>query len=136
MIGLHSRHRILFCSKRHVVGLAGCLLLGCKEHTVDGRVCSTEARAGIQIAIRDAITGAPAATGALAVAYDGPYSDTLRGVPMFDSLTVFGVFERPGTYTAIVSKSGYHDWIHSNIVVRKDECHVIPVILEAQLNRM
>lgn len=91
-------------------------------------------RAGIQVKIRDASTGAPAAYGAVAIAQDQSYTDTRR--PFFDSLTVAGVFERPGVYTVEVRKTGYRDWQQANVVVTSDECHVRTVTFEARLERL
>lgn len=113
------------------------MFASCKDNGLNGgRLCTTEARAGINIEIRDAATSLPAARGAIAVVSDHSFVDTLRGIPFADSLTVFGVFERPGVYTVVITKSGYRDWTRSNVVVNKDECHVIPVQLDARLERI
>ncbi len=99
----------------------------------NGRICTTEARAGIQVRVRDAVTNSPAAHGSVVIAQDQAYADTLRG--FFDSLTVAGVYERPGVYTVSIKKAGYRDWQQANVVVTSDECHVITVSLDARLER-
>ncbi|MBX2992148.1 MAG: carboxypeptidase regulatory-like domain-containing protein [Bacteroidetes bacterium] len=120
----------------------GCLTLtlvapGCMETGINnGIICTTEARAGIQIDIRDSLSGQPAAIGATVVVQHNTYIDTLRGILLADSLTVSGAYERPGIYTIIITKSGYVDWIRPDVVVNKDECHVITVRLEARLERV
>lgn len=117
--------------------LLGLLVAGCRETGIDnGIICTTEARAGIQINIRDAATGQPAANGATVIARHNTYIDTLRGFPLADSLTVSGAYERPGIYTIVITKSGYIDWIRPDVVVNRDECHVITVQLDARLERV
>ncbi|MBI5472522.1 MAG: hypothetical protein HY961_09275 [Ignavibacteriae bacterium] len=117
-----------------------CVLLllqavSCREELNSDRACTLEARAGMQVDIRDASTNLPAASAAIVLAHDGAYTDTLRGFPLADSLTVYGVFERPGIYTLIISKQGYQTWMQDNIVVNKDECHVITAKVTAMLER-
>lgn len=113
------------------------LLAGCRDGPLSGgRICSTEAKAGIQVDVRDAVTGNPAARGAVAIAADHSFVDTLRMWPGPDSLTVVGAFERPGVYAVIITKEGYRDWVRLNVVVGKDECHVITVRITALLEQL
>ncbi len=115
------------------------LYAGCKDDGTLGRICTTEARAGIQVDVRDAATGEPAADGAIAYAQEGAYVDTLRTIPNlppYASSMMAGVYERPGVYTVVVRKSGYRDWVQSNVIVTADECHVITVQLQARLDRV
>jgi hypothetical protein len=122
-----------------VTGVLLVLLSGCKDEGTSGRLCTTEARAGIQVNVRDALTGDPAAEGAIAYAQDGAYVDTLHALPTLPPqlpLTLVGVFERPGVYTVVVQKAGYREWRRTNVVVTADECHVITVTLEARLERL
>ncbi|HXG01274.1 MAG TPA: hypothetical protein VNL69_10810 [Bacteroidota bacterium] len=123
-----------------VVACAALLIVaGCKDDGTSGRICTTEARAGIQLDVRDALTGEPAAEGALAYALDGSYADTLDVLPTLPPqapLTMAGVFERPGVYTVVVRKTGYRDWMQVGVVVRHDGCHVITVMLDARLERV
>lgn len=123
---------------RSWIGLVPLLMVspGCEDHGTSGRVCTTEARAGIQVEVRDALSGEPAAQGAVGIAYDGAYADTLQlfpNVPPHLPLTLIGAVERPGVYTVVVRKSGYRDWIRAGVEVRHDGCHVITVKLEARL---
>ena len=109
---------------------------GCNDAGPSARICSAEARVGIQIDVRDAVTRNPAAEGSIATAREGSFIDTLRTqpvVPPQGSLSVYGVYERPGVYSVTVTKPGYRDWLRSGVVVNKDECHVITVQLEALL---
>ena len=118
--------------------LMASLVVGCKEGVTPARICTTEARAGIQVEVRDAASGMPAADSVTAYAQDGLFVDTLRTFPVVPpqgALTLTGVYERPGVYAVVIMKPGYRDWIHANVVVNKDECHVITVHLDARLER-
>jgi len=88
-------------------------------------------RAGIVVTVRDALTGVALADSASGHAYDGAFVDTLRQVPrvpVFDVSALAGVYERPGIYTVIIRRQGYREWMQVNVVVKRDECHAIPVI--------
>jgi hypothetical protein len=92
--------------------------------------CTTEARAAINVEVRDSVTDAPAAAGALAIARDGVFADTLIG---FDGLSVGGAWERPGNYAVSVTKAGYQGWSVSDVRVTDGSCHVRSVTLQARL---
>lgn len=87
--------------------------------------CTEEARAGLNITIKDAETNAYLSEGVSVVARDGSYTETLHS---FDSSEpVFsGAYEREGNYTITVSKSGYVTYTSEVISVTSDVCHVIP----------
>jgi len=117
----------------HHLGPSGLLILLPVLSSCDAlgspSVCTLEARPGIVVEVRDSLTGAPAASGALAIARDGLFADTLRGL----DLRVAGAHERPGTYGVSVTKSGYRDWSGAGVRVTSGECHVHTVTLEARL---
>jgi hypothetical protein len=90
----------------------------------------------LQISVRDARTGLPAANNVVATAQDINFIDTLRTFPFGNpdsALTLHGVYERAGVYTVILRKVGYQDWIRTDVIVNRDECHVITVQLDARL---
>jgi hypothetical protein len=91
--------------------------------------CTLEARAGINVAVVDAATGA-AITNATVVAREGAFTETLTS---FQAGEHFGVFEREGTYEVTNSAPGRQTWRADRVVVGADECHVIPVRLTARL---
>lgn len=123
-------HRILL-----VVALlttAGCDLLD--ENL--GVECTDNFVNGLEVAVQDSSTGAPAASGAELIAQDGAWADTVRfppNRPEYDALRLASAGERPGTYTVTVRKAGFRDWQRSGIVVTADECHVHTVELMARL---
>ena len=100
-----------------VIALACCAGAACSDF---GKVCTAEARPGIRAVVRDSVTRAGLAAGTLAVAREGAFVDTLRGI---DSL-MSGVHERAGTYQVQVSRSGYHPWARNGVRVSEGECHV------------
>ena len=95
--------------------------------------CTLEARAGINVEVRDSVTGAPAAVGAIAIARDGGFADTLRTL---DGVTVSGAWERPGTYAVGIAKAGYQGWNATGVRVIDAGCHVQAVSLQARLQPM
>ena len=105
----------------------------------DEIVCTANVAAGISIRVFDAPTGNPAACGATATITAPGFSETDQpignGTPACDDgQSILGVFERPGTYTVVVSKPGYQDFRADNVVVNRDVCHVITVRIDARLS--
>lgn len=111
---------------------------GCKKE--EFIACTLEARAGIQVEVRDSLTGKAAAFGVVGFVQDDQYVDTLRIVgwqPNDPSAhTMVAAYERRGTYTVVLRKAGYREWVRSNILVGGDECHVNTVSLTALLERL
>lgn len=105
----------------------GFVLTACGDGV--GPVCTAEAVFGLNLSVRD-ISGAPAAQGAIGVAIDGAYADTLE---VFGDTQMAGAVERAGTYEVTVSKPGYATWTTTGVTVTEDECHVIPVLLVVDL---
>jgi hypothetical protein len=108
-----------------IIAMAPLLLATQCNEDDDGIVCTEEARAGLNITIKDAITNAYLNEGVSVVATDGSYSETLES---FDSAEpVFsGAYEREGNYTITVSKTGYITFTSEVVSVTSDVCHVIP----------
>lgn len=99
-------------------------------------MCTSELRFGVSVQVRDSVSRAAAASGALLVIRDGTYADSMSypaGHAELDGAPMFGAPERAGVYTLTVSKAGYRDWIRSGIRVTKGECHVSPVTVTALL---
>jgi hypothetical protein len=98
-------------------------------------VCTMEARPGISVEPVDKITGQIVSGPTVLIVKSGTYADTVRASTGAQPAptNISGAYERPGTYTIIVRHAGYHDFVKSGIVVTKDECHVIPVRIKAQL---
>ncbi|MGI8617926.1 MAG: hypothetical protein ACR2L6_02410, partial [Gemmatimonadaceae bacterium] len=66
------------------------------------------------------------------VATEGSYKDSV-GVNAGGQLVAAG--ERAGRYTVTVGHAGYVPFTQSPVVVNEDQCHVIPVTVQARLFR-
>ncbi|MFV1985877.1 MAG: hypothetical protein ACC682_01235 [Gemmatimonadota bacterium] len=102
-------------------------LVACSEPTAVA--CTLEFRYGLSIAVLDG-SGTPAAEGAFGLAVEGSFVDTMM---VFSPETLVGAGERAGTYDITITKEGFMTWTAENITVTADECHVIPVSLDANL---
>lgn len=109
------------------------LLSGCKASNTTDVVCTLEARAGINVTVRDAETQAGIASIARGSATDGAYVDSLRANGSTTSLS--GVYERAGTYTIEIRATGYEGYTTTNVRVLNDVCHVIPQQLTVNLQK-
>jgi len=99
----------------------------------DQIICTQEAKAGLNITVKDAVTNENLSNGVSVTAQDGNYIETLEAFTG-DATTVFiGAWERQGTYIVTVSKQGYQTFTSSPIQVSADECHVIPQLLNVAL---
>lgn len=116
---------------RLMTALAPFLIVGCDAVAPDGILCTAQAVAAVSVDVRDSVSGSPAGRGALIVARDGAYADTV----VFTSVDgPYGLaYERAGSYTVTVQQQGYRVWSESGVDVSKDICHVQPVRLKARL---
>ena len=106
------------------------MVAACNSTEENPVACTTEARAAINVDVRDSLTGQPAAAGAIGVAAEGSYADTLDA---FSATSLGGAYERAGTYAVTVRKPGYREWRRDGVVVTSDPCHIRPVQLQARL---
>lgn len=116
---------LLSCS---VVMLANC---GTPFDPNGGTACTDEARAGLNITVKNGSTGAEICD-ATVTATDGSYSETLQNTGGSCG-SYAGAWERKGTYTIAVSKTGFATATESNVVVGADECHVTGVVKTIEL---
>lgn len=86
--------------------------VGCETH-----VCTTEARAGLSVTVRES-SGALVCD-ATVTAHDGNYSEKL----MVAACVYWGGLERPGNYTLDVV-AGSRSKTTSGVVVTSGDCHV------------
>lgn len=108
------------------------IFLSCTSNKIDGIPCTEEARAGLNITVKNAVTNQIFGEGVTVKATDGNYIETLE---FFDSNNpIFsGAWERAGTYIVTVSGVGYVTFVSESITVTSDECHVIPQQLQVSL---
>ena len=95
-------------------------------------VCTMEARSSLAVTVTDAATGENLAPDANVRVTDGTFSETLTAPA---GGVYSGVYERPGSYTIVVSHPGYRQWQRAGVVVGRDECHVITEDVSARLAR-
>ena len=105
------------------------------------RECTMDARAGIVVEIRDAMTDAYIADQATAMVAEGSFRDSLRLVDRvrvgddFVGTAKGGIHERAGNYVVEVTAPGYSPWVRAGVRVQRDDCHVRTVSLVARLQR-
>ncbi|GGD17165.1 carboxypeptidase-like regulatory domain-containing protein [Flavobacterium orientale] len=115
------------------------LLLACTPFLLattcddDDIYCTQEAKAGLNITVKDAVTDEVLSTGVMVIAQDGTYTETLEQLPNNEIPVFIGAWERVGTYTVTVSKEGYQTYTSELIVVTADVCHVIPQLITVNL---
>ena len=94
--------------------------------------CTTEAVAALNVTVRLGNSTTPTSEGITVVATDGNYTETLQVVSTTNP-TFIGAFERQGNYTITVSKEGYQTFTSGVISITRDECHVIPELIDVAL---
>ena len=116
--------------RARVAMLAVPLLAGACNSPTDGGVsCTDIAVPGIRGTARDANTNADITAGAYLVATESTFKDSVSAT----GGVLLAANERPGTYTVRIGDPGYVANTRNNVVVRKDECHVIPVTIQERL---
>lgn len=93
--------------------------------------CTTEVVPGLEILVTDA-QNIPVTEGITVVAIDGSYSEELNTVPVENIYN--GAFERAGTYTIIITGTGYKTYTSEPITVEADRCHVVTQKTTVQLD--
>ncbi len=98
-------------------------------------VCTAEARFGVNVSARDAVTNQPIPLGVSGALQEGTYLDSLQIMYDIEGRihALAGAVERAGTYRVEVRAAGYQPWVRSNVVVTADRCHVTPVNLQAAM---
>ena len=114
------------------VAAAPWIVTGCGNIVNGGYACTLDFRYGISATARDAATNADITSGAYMVVTEGSYRDSVSANPG-GRLAAAG--ERAGRYSVSIGHPGYASFFQTNVVVNRDECHVIPVQLEARLPR-
>lgn len=99
-------------------------------------MCDTSIVPSIVVEIRDAESGAPAATGATAVAVSVSDRITLEPYGMDqegDLVSLATPGERPGDFTVRVTKTGYAEWEREGVRIPERDCHTNQAVLDARL---
>jgi hypothetical protein len=93
-----------------------------------GIICTEEARTGLQVRVISESTFESVTEGISVVAIEGDFQEELELVPGSTDFT--GLIERAGTYTIIVSGPEFIPVTLGNVVIQRDECHVITEFLQ------
>lgn len=95
----------------------------------DQGVCPQELPV-INVRVRDAVTAAPAAVGASGLIESGDFLAELHA--QGDGLTLAAVLGPPGTYSVLIQKPGYQDWLR-HVQAGANACGTRSVLLEASI---
>jgi hypothetical protein len=109
------------------------LVAGCDSD--DSIICTTEARFGVNLSVKDAVTGQLIPAGVRGSLKDGSYLDSLQVFTDIEGriFSLAGAVERPGTYRVDLVAPGYQPWTRSDVRVEEGRCHVTPVTLVAEM---
>jgi hypothetical protein len=114
------------------------LAAACDEGSLSPVACTEQFVFGLQMEVREADGGAPAAQGAVATVTDGDYVEVVAG-PISggpDALFLVAAGERAGTYDIEVAREGFETWDTTGVVVDEDICHVITEQVPVFLTRL
>ncbi len=117
-----------------IVALAAC-------DTGGGYACPAVVEPAVIVSVSDAATGEPVAEGAVAVARDEAFADTLGRYQVNEALEIVslaGAHGRSGEYSVTVERAGYARWEQLGVVVRSSggECpQPVTAVLDARLER-
>jgi hypothetical protein len=133
---LSMRHtKMSWRARVAVPAVLAIILAGCDLPALGG--CDHWERPAIQVEVRDATTGRPAANGAFGWVQDGRFMDSLRVVINHyepdEALQMRGAPDRPGTYHVVIQKPGYVTWERRNVRARASGCSVDTERLTASL---
>ena len=97
-------------------------------------VCPDILQNGVSVRVRDSVTGAFIGSGAKLVARTATYADSSEyppGQPSLDAQPL-GAAHQSGVYTLTVSRSGYRNWVLSNVsVTAVTKCEISTTQLDA-----
>ncbi len=107
-------------------------LFSCKKEKKKDVVCTTEAKAALQVKVSTQEGKTLYIDSLKVIALDAAFSETLSVVSASEYIFA-GAYERPGNYQVTVSHPGMSTVTLKDIKVSKDECHVITRQLDVQI---
>lgn len=99
-------------------------------------LCTPSIEPGIKVTIVEAKTKRPLEAEIVIQAENFQEKLSVFGVTAAGQTLYGGAFERPGTYTVTVRKSGYRPVVLKDVQVGKNECHVETNALQVQLEKV
>ena len=109
------------------------LLAACKEAPL---TCPKILAPSVAVRVRDSVTGAFVASGAIVITYSTLYADTVFvpfNRPDLDAQPVELAYGQSGPLLVTVDRQGYSEWMKSGVVVRPDVCGLATTELTARL---
>lgn len=109
------------------------LVAGCDGD--ESIVCTAEARFGVNVSAKNAVTGQLIPAGVRGSLKDGSYLDSLQVLTDIEGriFSLAGAVERPGTYRVDLVAPGYQPWTRSDVRVVAGRCHVEAVSIQADM---
>ncbi|HMK06667.1 MAG TPA: hypothetical protein VK476_04000 [Flavobacterium sp.] len=104
----------------------------CEDDRYEDYPCTAEARAGLNVSVSLGSQNSITSDGVTVVATHGNYTETLVAYNENDPI-FSGAYERRGNYIITVSKEGYQTYTSGLVMVKRDECHVIPKFVHVSL---
>lgn len=107
-------------------------LAGCGSKNAE---CSLEARSGVNVVLKDAVTKAPVCDAKVVISDDTGFTDSPS--PVGPECVYGGASERPGTYKVEVTHPSYAPATRDAIGVAMDDvqCHVVAQRVELELKK-
>ncbi|MFK8060824.1 MAG: hypothetical protein AB8B78_12130 [Polaribacter sp.] len=111
-----------------IIAIVSLVLLfnSCKENEKDNIICTLEFIYGINITLIDVKTSKPISDNVKAVIKDGNYEEILEVIE--SNVPLLGAGERAGTYIVTITSDNYKTFVSEPIIVKANECHVIPEV--------
>lgn len=121
---------------RVIIFIIVLVLSGCNsdDKTKTPVLCTTEARAGIEVIVKDASDNEALLEEVTVTIKDQEYTETLQNITPGNVFV--GAYERMGTYSVTASKKGYKTNTIRSVIVDKDVCHVITETVEIFLEKI
>jgi hypothetical protein len=96
-----------------------CLAIGALACEADDVLCPADVVAGLEVEVRDAVSGVAAAINAVGEARSsgGTYALEPGYGRVADSLLLVGAWNRWGLFQVVVMKEGYRQWTAANVLV-------------------
>lgn len=107
-------------------------LVGACETPAD---CILSPGVAVEVVVRDSVTGAPAADGALGTLEFGGEEIplVLGGTDIHGAPLVLAGGSQPGRYSVRIEKPGYENWAQPTVRVESNDCGLLTERLEARL---
>lgn len=102
-------------------------------------VCTAEIRPAVDVRVVDSLSDLPLAGSSTLILQDGAFRDSTTTPPDATTNHLRGSsasYERAGSYTVRVRRSGYAVWERAGVHVVADQCHVQTVQVEARLHAL